>query len=217
MPIPEYISNHIELAIASLAPNFRDKPKLEALLSAIISNNDDVSQDSGIQGLEKNNYDLVYKFLLTQLGPGGECAEGAQLDIWGDILGFPRMGGESDAIYIRELASQFLFITSKGEPETLINIIATYTAATLVELTEYPPASANITFNITPVEPQRLSRRIDNAAQGGVRISLIEVPPSNEFRLDNVAATGESGSIDPLHGLSMVGDATGGLLGRILI
>ena len=104
------ITTHAELARARLATQFKEKPKLAALLDGISAQVQDVE-------------DTLWA-LLTQRSL--DTAVGAQLDDVGVLLNLPRYATEADADYRLKLEARVLVLTSSGTLEE------TYVVADLV-------------------------------------------------------------------------------------
>lgn len=101
----EKITNYADIAIDRLIHQYKNKPKLEAILKAFASE---------IQELENTYFDLLEKRSF-------DTAIGYQLDRIGVILGETRQGLNDDEYRIRLKAKVFKN-TSFGEPERIITL-----------------------------------------------------------------------------------------------
>ncbi len=115
-------------------------------------------------------------------------AEGIQLDGLGQILGLPRIPGESDADYRERLQFQIFVNNSSGTPEEVIKILAFLTRASKIWYQEtYPAAYIMTTNGLTfPNPPSDLVPAIQSASPAGVEFSaVIAIYGTNPFAFSN--------------------------------
>lgn len=130
-PIPEPPIPHtpaVEAGLARLITQFRQKPKLEAVLRSLLS---------GVQDVE----DAVASL---RAGRALEHAVGVQLDGIGRIVGLPR-GAMNDAEYRHRLGVQIRINTATGSAEDLLGILELILGRTAgIEMIEDPPAELRV-------------------------------------------------------------------------
>lgn len=163
------IENHVEVALDRLRQQYKGKPKIEGLFQAIIEE---------IQRLEDALIDL-------RDGRSIYTAEGAQLDIWGQVLNQDR-GGLEDTPYRLVLLGQIAVNVSKGTPEDLIQVFSLFTSPTYVSLNEFYPAAVQLTsVGGTPIgNIDDIKSALRRACPAGVSIDLFTTAPGNPFVFD---------------------------------
>lgn len=200
--MPEYapIMDHADEGVALLLAQFRDKPRLEALLQSFLAE---------VQELENQAFAVA---AYRQL----DLAFGVQLDILGAIVGEGR-NGRTDESYRNAIRVRILINDSDGQVETLIAIADLYESVELnggsVVVKEYQPAALTVTLldHIT-VDASGLVERLRQAKAAGVRLDLVYLPTgdvTDSFTLSDAS----SPSSDPDTGLGdTVSPPTGGAL-----
>ena len=154
----ERVEDACEHAKSLLLPQFRGKPRLEALLCALTEE---------IADLEGAIWDVFTKRWLT-------TAEGVQLDLLGGILDLPRAGWGDDT-YRALLAAWILVLRSEGTRPDLLRILeAMGVTLTLTSIAQSGTAAFIVTLGevITVPEPADIFRFIDQARGGGIRFDL---------------------------------------------
>lgn len=116
-----------DTALSRLVTQFRDKPRIKALLKAIAAQVQDVSDTAD---------DLREKRWL-------DSAEGAQLDGLGRILGLAR-GAWDDDRYRAQLRVRIRILLADGTPENIIETLALLANGESVQLIETYPAELRI-------------------------------------------------------------------------
>lgn len=168
------IHNHREQALSRLVEQFKDKPGIEALISAYIA---------PIQRLEDTLCQMLHE---RALAAGGEprTAVGAQLDLLGKIVGFRQRGQLNDDEYERLIEAMKLANKSNGVIEDFIAITI---LVTNIDEGIVVRRFSHATLVITPTEDisdsdeaDFLMRFLHRAASGGVRIILIFYPDEQE-------------------------------------
>ena len=122
------------------------------------------------------------KLLVTKRTLSG--AEGVQLDGLGEILGLPRMSGQSDESYREDLEFQVFVNFVSGTPEQVIKIIKFLTEANKVWYTEFYPAAYMLTTDglFFPDPPQDLVPAIQSYSPAGVEfIGVTAIYDTNPF------------------------------------
>lgn len=151
---------------AWLMGQFTEKPALAALLGAFMAE---------LQSIEDLWEDLA---TLTALG----TATGAQLDIWGVLLGYPRESGQGDVSYRATLLAVVRARASHGATEdllaTLDQLIAADVDRALVE--SFPAAARLVIVGQTYgyADGRRAAAVAARAAPPGVNFAL-EYAPSD--------------------------------------
>ena len=163
-----------------------------------------------LQEIEDFLYDLLTKRDVN-------TAEGVWLDKIGKIVGRSRVSGQSDDEYRLFLKMQITLNRSTGAPETLIQALTILTDSSFVELKEFFPGAVQLDFTGTVTgSPQSLLSLMDDAALGGVRVTLNQIDPNNRgFRYSSTVAP-VTGS-DRGYGTTLASDVGGyyaGLIGE---
>jgi hypothetical protein len=176
-PTPK-ITDHETAAVARLTDPFIGKPRIVALAALI---------GDRAQSLENVLYDVLARRMLGVFfdrsaygfDPSMPGAEGTQLDVIGKILGLPRVNGQTDDSYRRDLGCWYLFLQSCGEPETLIAILAELTQSTAggVHFREFPPASMMMYFDGSAAAHPNINSIMQRARLAGVRLDLVSTGP----------------------------------------
>lgn len=151
-----YNTTHTADALSRLVQQFKGQAKIEALLSAI------VDQVQEIEDAGQDLSDLLDIDLMT----------GVNLDHIGEIVGQPREG-RSDADYrvaIREAIARRI---SSGTPDELIEAFASITGSTTIDYQELHPAGFGIYGDVDPY-PDSTFDAIDAAKPAGVYMCLFE-------------------------------------------
>lgn len=108
-------------------------------------------------------------------------AIGEQLDGIGTILGEER-GDKGDEDYRASLSVRITINISRGEPETLISVLAAITESTYVQLTELYPARVEMFFNGIVV-PADLVANMNRVKAAGIQLTLVGNSSANPFTL----------------------------------
>lgn len=193
----DQITDHVDRAKRRLLMQYKDKPLLEGLLSALVEQ---------LQEIEDVMFDL-------KDGRSIYNATGLQLDHWGDVVGRSRQGISDDDIYRTILFIKIAENTSEGTPEDVIDIFGSMLQATRVEYSEMYPAS----FIMTAIGADSITgntsdviRAVNAAKPAGVESQYLAAGPDESFGFD--------GDPDPnAKGFGSTTDATvGGTLVSIL-
>lgn len=162
------ITDHEARALALFPDQFQEKPNITKLNKVF---------SKQIQELENVAFAMLTNRFLT-------LAEGQQLDGLGEIVGEDR-DGRTDAIYKTALGTRISINRSNGEPETLINVLASLTNATDVKYKELYPASVEMTTNGTSI-PTTLSENMHKVRAAGVALTIIHAGGTlNPFVFEN--------------------------------
>lgn len=159
------IPNYFERAVALLASQFQIRNP-----DGSLTNLQKVVQALTMQAQVLNTQEqllVTMRYLNT--------AQGVQLDGLGQILGLPRIAGQSDQSYREDLQFQIFVNQSNGTPEEVISILKYLTDATTVWYTElYPAAYQMATNGLTfPVNPSDLDQAIQNVSPAGVSFAAL--------------------------------------------
>lgn len=175
-------TNLAEIAIGLLAAQFQEtKPddsptNLQKLIKALVF---------AAQDIENVNWALYTERSLN-------TAVGVQLDGIGQILGLPRLSGESDAAYRERLRFQAFVNASRGTPEEIMTILKTLTKANKVGYFEiYPAAFQLYTDGLEfPFPYSQIVEPLHQASPAGVQYppvtATLGVPVPFIFGLDPV-------------------------------
>lgn len=185
----QQILDHIILAKKRLISQYKQKPRLEGLVEALV-------QD--IQNLENTAVQLNTE-------RGLDTAVGEQLDGIGQIVGLERETGQSDDDYRTLIKAKIGINLSQGEPERMIQIYKVLTGADLVLLQELFPGAVAISSEVDPgsqEEVDRLIRIMESMAPAGVRVDFLGIFDADEaFAFDgDLPGLGFGSTTDPLLG-----------------
>lgn len=197
-----WIDSHGDAGVALLLSQFRDKPKIEALLRAFLD---------GMQDLENAIYQVLTERWI-------DTAVGAQLDELGGILDLPRTGW-GDETYRIMLRAQVRVLRSSGTwPDLLgiLDVIGVPLSATSVSDSGMAEARVVLGDYLSgDIEALDAFGLLERARPGGVRLTL-EYPTTasaTSFRFGDAATYPTS---DSLRGLGDAGDSSvGGRLGGV--
>lgn len=123
-----YISDHIARAKDRLIEQYKEKPKIEGLLEAIVK---------PLQELE----DL---FLALGTERWIDSAIGAQLDVVGKIVGAQREVGQNDEDYRLAIKAQIIMNLNQGTPEEIIAAAKFFIGSIFIWYLEVYPAAVDI-------------------------------------------------------------------------
>lgn len=170
----EQNTEHVVEALDRLLEQFKHRPNLEALISALIAQ---------VQDIENSAFDLYLQRWV-------DSAVGVNLDNLGELVGQPREG-RLDGEYRRWIKARILVNRTNGHGDDLIRI-AELVIGTLenFELTEYYPAAYNIVVYNYPDDPQTLFDIFFAAKPAGVGfvLEVSENPPEALFRFSASSA-----------------------------
>ena len=166
------IPNYFERAVALLASQFQIKNP-----DGSLTNLQKVVQALTAQAQVINTQEQLLatmRYLNT--------AQGVQLDGLGQILGLPRIAGQSDASYRQDLQFQIFVNQSNGRPEDVIQILKFLTDATTIWYTELYPASYQMATNglagldavlVPGTNPSDLVAEIQKVSPAGVSFAAL--------------------------------------------
>lgn len=154
----DYISTHIVDARNRLPQQYRDLPKIQGILDAVVG---------PIQTLEDGFNDL-------NTARGIAAAAGVQLDRLGDIVGIPR-DGLTDDVYRTRIKIKVIQNLSQGEPDRLIQVYEFLLGASIVLYQENYPAGLALMANAEMPAGQAtlVYEELQNIAPAGVRVDSI--------------------------------------------
>jgi hypothetical protein len=168
--------------IALLIQQFRDKPRMGAVLTVFITALQEVS----------DVFDEIKAFLNI------DTQEGTQLDVIGDILWCVRPAppplGTIDADYRTLLKTQIILNHSGGEAEALITACQEMVQATGILFEEHGDAVASITA-LTPNDlPDNLVQQLNRIKEAGVQL-IVQASLTNCFRYDTAGQGFDQGNL----------------------
>lgn len=176
-----YIPNHRELQRQRMLSQFRDKPRLMALMAGCAR---------GIQELEDITFSLIVSRSL-------ELATGAQLDQWGRLVGEERLG-LVDAEYRRFIEARILVNRCNSTTDELIVIWEKITGGTVRHRDLFPAG-----LQLETVRP----RFLEGPTKRRVRRMMVDVRPMGVTMLRVEALAGGFGFGSPWTGFSAGGFA----------
>ncbi len=136
-----YISDHIARAKDRLIEQYKEKPKIEGLLEAIVK---------PLQELE----DL---FLALGTERWIDSAIGAQLDVVGKIVGALREVGQNDEDYRLAIKAQIIMNLNQGTPEEIIAAAKFFIGSIFIWYLEVYPAAVDI-FSSTVIPEENRAK-----------------------------------------------------------
>lgn len=180
------IATHKEDAARRLLYQYKDKPKIQALLDAYFGDQ--------VQELE----DMLWQ-LFSRLDLNG--SSGIQLDRIGSIVSQPRLGLNDD-LYRIWITARIGRNTSEGDIERVISIWRLFNPdAANIQLVEHFPAEVAI-YSDAPLDPaysDRIFAFMQQATGAGIRFGYSAVfDPDNAFGFEGSTNAGGFGdSTDP--------------------
>ena len=160
----DLITNHVDVALGNLLQQYKEKPKIAALVTAIVG---------PVQTVE----DAVNGMLTLRTIDG---AVGVQLDKIGVIVGQARSGSTDDAYRIR-IKIRIIQNLSQGEPDTLITVYQALTNSDFVNYEEAYPAGIRLFSggDIPAGQETTTWENIQEVAAAGVRVNSIATANSS--------------------------------------
>lgn len=159
MAIEAFTTNqHFHEALVKLVNNFWGKPRIAALLRAMINR---------VQELEDATWEVLEAYHI-------DTADSARLDILGKIVGQNRFAF-SDEEYRAVLRAKIASNKSRGLTDDLISVIHLATAGTMpVDIEHYVPATATVTLGeeITDAQLTALEYLLPRTRAAGVKLHL---------------------------------------------
>ena len=157
-----YIPDHKDRALRMMPSQFRnDKPTMEAFVKALAE---------GVQTLEDIYFDIITGTRLC-------FATGANLDIWGDLVGEVR-GDLNDIDYRRFIEARVLVNKSSGKTDDLIKIAQLITAESTVREQAFFPAEVIIyvfrSSAMSDAVAERVGVTMNDARPAGIKLQVIE-------------------------------------------
>lgn len=142
--------DYAKLAVSRLASQFKDSPKIQALMAAIVE---------PLTALENDADSLKSKRWI-------DTAEGRQLDGCGHIVGEPRLGIDDES-YRAAIRFRVFVNTSNGTPSDLIRGLKFLTNPTDCQYLESYPATA-ILFTNGFFVPENIQSTIQDISPAGI-------------------------------------------------
>lgn len=165
-------TQHVLEALSRLPMQFQEKPRIAALISALVTQ---------CQDIEDTAWDLYVDRTV-------DTAVGAQQDILGHIVGAPR-DGRSDSDYRFRLKLQIAVNRSDGGTETMNRIMRLIVLTNDFTMSEVFPAGLNIEivshFFGDPVDTGKLLKK---AVTAGVHLAFIYNPSGFAFAFSDTGS-----------------------------
>lgn len=198
MPLVK-IENHVEQGLALLISQYRDKPRIAALLSSYLRR---------VQELEDAIFDTLIARLLDN-------AIGAQLAAIGRIVGQINEVGWDDDTYRLYIRARIRANQSNGHGDDVIDVLNLVEAADFV-LREYYPASMVVDFETpTAADPAILIELARRAKSASVRLQLLY--GDHDIGVDAFSfVAGSSAVASTTEGFALTDLSTGGYLSGAL-
>ena len=158
-----YIPTHLIDAQDRLLEQYKNQPKIQALLASILGPIQEI--EDGLNALDT--------------GRGVSGAVGVQLDRLGNLVGISR-GRLSDDVYRTRIRIKIIQNLSEGEPERLIQVYGALVGGTSVQIQEHFPGGVGLSSNgPIPVGQETLIyQNVQTIAAAGVRVDYIETFPA---------------------------------------
>ncbi len=193
------IEDHAEQGEALLLAQYRERPRLKALLFSYLRR---------VQEVEDAAFDLLAGRLI-------DGATGALLAVIGRIVGQPNEGGWDDTTYRTFVKARIRVNMSNGQGDDVIDVMNLVDGSDFV-LREYFPALMLVDFAVpTLIDPRILVILARDTKAAGVRLQLLY--GDHDIGVDGfsfVAGTTDTASTNEGFGLS--DESTGGYLAGVL-
>jgi hypothetical protein len=183
-----YIPDHRELAVARLLSQFREKPRMRALVRALAA---------GAQSLEDESFGVLISTTFT-------AASDHDLDVWGVLLDEPRGDLSEDDDYRAVLRAKAIANRSTGSTPDLVavfEVVAQPGETGLIRYRETFPLS--FTFEVihddalSDSAAARVGRILREIKPAGIAMSLTEATSGFYGFVDDPAHPGGVRSQDP--------------------
>lgn len=167
------VENHSDRAVSHLLS--KNKPRIEAFLRAFVDQ---------IQSLEDLAWDVLTKSWTIEVDGNGP-AEGAQLDIIGEIVGQPR-NDQNDETYLKFIKAKIVVNSSDGKTETLFQLLKEIGYENAIGSYEFYPAHLALYTDESPF-PIEANMMAQLAKSAGVRFTLLysSYDSSNLFKMSS--------------------------------
>jgi hypothetical protein len=177
MPDPTKITDHVAQAQDRLLTQFRDSPKLNALLEAVVTE---------VQLGENVIFEVIAERLIA-------VAEGVNLDIIGRIVGLERLDVSDDDEYRELLLVQIRANNSDCGADDIIFIASELTGVpvryTQTTATGYYSAHYHLEYVVDPPLSDEWLARINDLLElvtcSGVSYEMVEGDSPDAFRFDS--------------------------------
>lgn len=156
-----HITDHVQRAARKLISQYRDKPRIKAMLRSLIT---------GQQTLE----DAVYEYITVHTI---DDAPDHLLQAFGEIVGVQKLR-EGGFDYRDQVRTKIIVNRQSGEPDSLIRIAATLVGGDFEDilLTEHSDTSATLRLLTDPLPTEEHVRQMNFFLQlakpGGVKLTL---------------------------------------------
>ena len=191
------ITDHEARAFARFFEQWKSKPNMEGVIRSLVG---------GYPEMETMFFDLMNKTLNIEL------AEGAQLDVIGEIVGQERLGFADD--FYRILIRVRIGINvSEGEPARIISTAKTLTGASFIHYMNLRNGEVAIGTDgtIDVVTKDFLLANLQRVLMGGVRLDYVATyEKDNAFAFSGVNATASAMGFGTIANVN-----TGGKLAKI--
>ena len=194
MPLVK-IEDHVEQGLRLLLSQYRDKPRIAALLSSYLRR---------VQELETAIFDVLVSRLI-------DTAVDEQLRKIGRIVGQPNQGSWDDDTYRLYIKARIRANKSNGHGDDVIDVLNLVEAADFV-LSEVYPAAMYVDFETQPdADPAILIELARRAKGSGVRLQLLY--GSRDVGVDAFTfCTGTTEVASTTEGFAITDASTGGYL-----
>ena len=198
MPLVK-IEDHVEQGLALLLSQYKDKPRIAALLSSYLRR---------VQELETAIFDVLIKRLIDN-------AVDEQLKVIGRIVGQFNEGGWDDDTYRLFIKARIRANKSNGHGDDVIDVLNLVEAADFV-LSEVYPAAMYVDFEtVTDADPMILMELARRAKGSGVRLQMLY--GDHDVGVDAFTfCTGTTELASTTEGLGLSDASTGGYLSGVL-
>jgi hypothetical protein len=198
MPLVK-IEDHVQQGLALLISQYRDKPRIAALLSSYLRR---------VQELEDAIFDVLVKRLIDN-------AIGYQLAAIGRIVGQTNEGGWDDDTFRLFIKARIRANQSNGHGDDVIDVLNLVEAADFV-LSEVYPAAMYVDFATeTEASPLILMELARRAKGSGVRLQILY--GEHEVGVDAFTfTTGTTEASSTTQGFALSDSSNGGYLSGVL-
>jgi len=198
MPLTK-IDNHVEQGLALLLSQYKDKPRIAALLSSYLRR---------VQELEDAAFDVLIKRLIDN-------AVDEQLNVIGRVVGQVNEGSWDDATYRLFIKARIRANQSNGHGDDVIDVLNLVETADFV-LREYYPASMIVDFDTVTATSAVILMELARRAKGsGVRLQILY--GTHDVGVDGFSfVAGTTDTASTTEGSSLTDESTGGYLSGVI-
>lgn len=193
------VEDHAEQAHGLLLEQYRDRPRLRALLESYVDR---------CQELEDAAWDTLILRLIDN-------AENAQLDTIGRIVGEERKG-RTDEIYRLWIKARIAINKSHGHPADIINVLRIVEPIPFLYQEHYPATVVIEFLERIASSIQDLHDIAEETAAAGVRVDIIYSIAIEADEMFSFSTVADEGAVDNDQSFGLSDGTTGGHLAMVV-